>query len=282
MAPDYTKHKNAELEQLLRARSLPHTGKKADLIARLVQDDADQAAPAPMPPTTQALTTVPAPPAAAAAAPAEDEIDWDDEPPHSAKAPGSKPAPAAPATNPPAIDPSATHDLTVALISPTEEAPAPTFREPTPTLPPVSVETELSKRLARARKYNLPAETVFEAEKALERFRKFGTAPAVQGAVLDGALPERGAAAKKKRGRGEEEGGLGEEGEGEGKSGKRQDSRRREGRGRGRGRSRERGKSGERKGKSGERNGVEREVKGVSEKDRAAAEARKARFGATA
>ena len=43
MSTDYAKKKNAELEELLKARSLPHTGKKADLIARLQEDDAKQA-----------------------------------------------------------------------------------------------------------------------------------------------------------------------------------------------------------------------------------------------
>ncbi|MCJ1287757.1 hypothetical protein MMC26_007109 [Xylographa opegraphella] len=282
MAPDYTKHKNAELEQLLRARSLPHTGKKADLIARLVQDDSEKAQHAP------------APAAAAPSSAPDDEIGWDDDP--AAKAP---PTPAATTTtattetpvpaplpsgagtgraaNPlavpnqvPAIDPSATHDLTVtqpapaapSASSPTASTPALTYTPPPPsTLPPLSVESELAKRLARARKYNLPAEVVFEAEKALERFKKFGTVAdgAQQGGGLEGALPER---AKGKRGRAEEgEGGEKEKGRGA----KRVDSRRREGRGRSR--DPDGGKLGGDK---------------VAEKDRLAAEARKARFGATA
>ncbi|MCJ1391203.1 hypothetical protein MMC18_004065 [Xylographa bjoerkii] len=325
MAPDYSKHKNAELEQLLRARSLPHTGKKADLIARLVQDDTDKAQPAPTAASAKSSAT----------AVADDEIDWDDDAPGAAKEtsapePATHPAPEATppgagegrAANPLAVpnqvptnEPWAAQDLTVTL--PATEDPAnasqaaddaapTTYREPTPTLPPISVETELTKRLDRARKYNLPAETIFEAEKALERFKKFGTAPSVEGALagaLDGVLPERAA---KKRGRGEE--GVVEEVEEE-KAAKRQDSRRGRGRGRSgernrrgksgdrggksgdrqgksgerRGKSGEkRGKSGQRRGKSGERNGVKHEKQGVSEKDRLAAEARKARFGATA
>ncbi|MCJ1382528.1 hypothetical protein MMC17_005641 [Xylographa soralifera] len=276
MAPDYTKHKNAELEQLLRVRSLPHTGKKADLIARLIQDDSDKAPTATAPSST---------------APAEDEIDWDDD---AAKAPTATdpalaplPAHAGPgrAANPlavpnqtPAIDPSTTHDLTI--TQPATQAqppdPAPTYHPPAPTLPPVEVEAELRKRLARAQKYHLPAEVVFEAEKALERFVKFGAGTEVLGkGGLEVGLPERG---RGKRGRGGEE-----DGAGEGGGGKRVDSRRREGgRGGGRGRSGERrgrGKSGER---SADRNGVKLGGQGVKEKDRAAAEARKARFGATA
>lgn len=42
MAIDYTKKKNFELEAVLKARSLPHTGKKAVLIARLQKNDAEK------------------------------------------------------------------------------------------------------------------------------------------------------------------------------------------------------------------------------------------------
>ncbi|KAL8689196.1 MAG: hypothetical protein Q9218_005080 [Villophora microphyllina] len=64
MATDYSKKKNAELEELLKARSLPHTGKKAELISRLQQSDKDSASS--KPPTTKEI-------------PPEDEIDWDDD-----------------------------------------------------------------------------------------------------------------------------------------------------------------------------------------------------------
>ena len=36
---DYMNMKNAELEVLLKSRSLPHSGKKADKVARLLEDD---------------------------------------------------------------------------------------------------------------------------------------------------------------------------------------------------------------------------------------------------
>ncbi|KAL8765736.1 MAG: hypothetical protein Q9194_006478, partial [Teloschistes cf. exilis] len=64
MTTDYSKKKNAELEELLKARSLPHTGKKAELIARLQQSDKDNASSKPA--TTKEI-------------PPEDEIDWDDD-----------------------------------------------------------------------------------------------------------------------------------------------------------------------------------------------------------
>ncbi|KAI4200780.1 MAG: hypothetical protein LQ350_003688 [Teloschistes chrysophthalmus] len=65
MTTDYSKKKNAELEELLKARSLPHTGKKAELIARLQQSDMGNAS------TKPAAATKEIPP--------EDEIDWDDD-----------------------------------------------------------------------------------------------------------------------------------------------------------------------------------------------------------
>ena len=63
--PEYTKMKNADLESLLKERGLPHTGKKADMVARLEEDDKKKNN--------------------------EDEIDWDDD------AADASAAPAAPA-----------------------------------------------------------------------------------------------------------------------------------------------------------------------------------------
>lgn len=39
MATDYAKKTVAELQEILKSRSLPHTGKKAELVARLAEDD---------------------------------------------------------------------------------------------------------------------------------------------------------------------------------------------------------------------------------------------------
>jgi hypothetical protein len=41
---DYSKLKVTELKELLSGRSLPHSGKKEDLVARLVENDAIMAA----------------------------------------------------------------------------------------------------------------------------------------------------------------------------------------------------------------------------------------------
>ena len=77
--PEYAKMKNAELEALLKERSLPSGGKKADMVDRLTKDDEKKTAPA---------TTKPA------AVNAEDEIDWDDDGDEAAAAPATTAAPA--------------------------------------------------------------------------------------------------------------------------------------------------------------------------------------------
>jgi SAP domain-containing ribonucleoprotein len=81
MANDYSRKKNAELEELLKARSLPHTGKKAELVARLQEDDAKRASSTstagPVAPALKSITTKKTAPAASPVT--EDVIDWDDE-----------------------------------------------------------------------------------------------------------------------------------------------------------------------------------------------------------
>jgi len=255
MATDYSKKKNAELEDLLRARSLPHTGKKADLIARLVQHDKDSSQ---APPTTSAKSST-------ATAVADDEIDWDDEKEKddekdkdatpaapeptaagkAALAAGGKGQPANPVAVPNQIlaeDPATTDDLTVKQPSTTDpavsEAPGTETETDTPALAPIadfsqnlaqtSLDAELEKRKARAARFGLPVAEESDAVKALERAKRFGMDTEEGKKVvggLDSALPER---ARNKRGRGEDDKGEEEKGA------KRQDSRRREGRGRGR------------------------------------------------
>lgn len=189
MATDYSKKKNDELQDLLRARSLPHTGKKADLIARLQQHDAETAKP-------DKPTRAPAPSGkSAATAIADDEIDWDDEAgpaanvskgsttPNASTAKAPKPtAPGAAAlaaggqgqiANPQAVpnqaiavDPSTTSDLTVkqpetepATVTATSPTPAESKELNPPTdsfsnnLPSTSISTELEKRKARAARF---------------------------------------------------------------------------------------------------------------------------------
>lgn len=299
MAPiDYSKKKNDELADLLKKRSLPHTGKKAELIARLQQYDKNH----PDGDETPSEPSTTAPPAAA-----EDEIDWDDdggagegdtakasEPGAVAMAAGGQGRVDNPTSVPNQavdIDPSTTADLTIkggenaaadrdgviatagktvaegtpptATTTTTAPAPATDFSKGIAT---TDIDAELAKRKSRAARFGIQ-ETDADALKALERAKRFGTGDkgdkeAVKG--LDEALPERG----RKRGRGGEK----EGGDEEGRGGKRRDGGRRAGQ----------GKRGDR---GAERNGTRDGKAGgstLNEKDRLAAEARKKRFAAAA
>lgn len=276
---DYGKMKNAELEALLKERSLPHTGKKAEMVARLQENDkATQSAQAP--------------------ATNEDEIDWDDD---AAPAETAPPAPAAvesagegnnPAAVPnqvPAIDPSTTEDLTVAppaemtaeAAVPTEggeakatEAPAVVEEKKEEVdysmgLETTDLEAEIAKRKARAAKFGIKEgqedPDALEAIKKLERAKKFND---TDGAIdkLDGALPDR--PEKRRRGEGDDRGG---------------DFKRRGGRGGNRNfGGRRGGDRGPRRDGGGDRRRDDRSGGGggswMSESDRRAAEARKSRW----
>ncbi len=299
---DYGKKKNDELSDLLKKRSLPHTGKKAELISRLQQYDREHPEKAKEP-------SGPAPTATIPATAAEDEIDWDDDvaglgdttatkasvPGAAAIAAGGQGRVENPTSVPNQavdIDPSTTADLTIkggekvttdkdgviASAGETGTAEATASTNDTATAAPVAVDfskgiattdidAELAKRKSRAARFGIQ-ETDADALKALERAKRFGTAAdkgekeAVKG--LDEALPER----SRKRGRGA----AGEGGDQEGRGGKRRDAGRRGG-----GKRREDG--------GAQRNGGGGGAKGdsvLSEKDRLAAEARKKRFATAA
>lgn len=234
---DYAKLKVAELQAQLKERSLPHTGKKDELIARLQENDASKNA------------TVSAPAAAQ-----EDEIDWDDDA-------TAQPAPITETATDPATT-SATEKVAEPLINETatngavdaaaesttgesylqnsktsstetnitdkstpESAPAvqepPTTEakpeEPAAPPPPTEQEisAELEKRLARIDKYvnkSDPADVArAEEEKAkllrLAKFKDTSTESASDihnpKGMLDSVLPEK---RERKRGRGEQDG----------------------------------------------------------------------------
>jgi SAP domain-containing ribonucleoprotein len=197
---EYTKMKNAELEALLKERNLPHTGKKADLIKRLQESDAP--------------------------AKTEDEIDWDDEPAAAAASKatteaaavaiaaggqGQPPNPQAVPNQQADIDPSQTDDLTVIQPAETDastaapadsetaaDASAPSEAQPeepakpavdfTSGLAKTTLDQEIEKRKARAKKFGLN-EDEDEALKALERAKRFGNTE--MPGKLNEALPER-------------------------------------------------------------------------------------------
>ncbi len=272
MAQDYSKMKNDELQALLKQRSLPHTGKKADMVARLQEDDA-----------TKGSSGAPA------AASKEDEIDWDDEAgetattkaaeaaiaaggqgrvnnpvevPNQVQAEGPSKTSDLSATVPPKTDVVAPVDETAVEGKDKEDKPAVDF---TRGLAETSMEEELAKRAARAKKFGMTDPEADEALKKLERAKKFGEVSGPKG--LNEALPER---TQGKRSR--ESGDVGGRG-GYKRGGKKF----------GRGGGRDGG--GNRRDGGSRREDVSREVKSsqagwMSEKDKAAAAARKSRFAA--
>jgi SAP domain-containing ribonucleoprotein len=282
---EYTKMKNAELEALLKERNLPHTGKKADLIKRLQESDAP--------------------------AKTEDEIDWDDEPAAAAASKatteaaavaiaaggqGQVPNPQAVPNQQADIDPSQTNDLTV--IQPAEDdastaaptnpetaadASAPSEAQPeepakpavdfTSGLAKTTLDQEIEKRKARAKKFGMN-EDEDETLKAMERAKRFGDTE-VPG-KLNEALPER---RERKRG-------APADGEQQGANKKRENTENK----------RENNDNNRRGGRrdGGRRGGAQTQARApaaaapakkekpqISEADRAKAEARKARFASS-
>jgi len=232
---------------------------------------------------------------------AEDEIDWDDEGDDAAAtttktdAPvisneqtianaggeGQPPNPQAVPNQVADIDPAQTDDLT--MDPPAEGAQPEEKKEPAPDytvgLAATNLDEEIEKRKKRAAKFGMKIEDD-EGLKKLERAKKFGETGPPKG--LDEALPER----NRKRGRegGDEAGdnkrrGGGRQGGGGGRGG-------RDGRdGRDRRDDRDNRNRGDRSDREPRRNQGRSDGGGswaISEKDRAAAEARKAKFGAAA
>ncbi|KAI4164327.1 MAG: hypothetical protein LQ342_001973 [Letrouitia transgressa] len=299
MATDYSKKKNAELEELLKARSLPHTGKKAELIARLQQSDKEAAAA----------------PASKPSIPAEDEIDWEDDnlpletaasiPPNSASVPAAATAIAAggqgQVTNPAAVpnqvptaEPFESNDIavnppgastdnlpTATTKGAAADAPKASATGTKPTeagkpppedfsahLPSTSIEDELEKRKRRAARWGTVVSSAEsdtakvaseDAIKALERAKKFGTVDASKGPVK--GLDEALPERSRKRGRGGDDGYERERG----------------------GKSRRDNQGGRKAGPEAKAEKVDGGGKGADaaqrEKDRLAAEARKKRWG---
>jgi SAP domain-containing ribonucleoprotein len=213
---DYSKMKNADLEVLLKERGLPHSGKKADLVARLQEDDKKKAS---------------------AAVPEEDEIDWDlddtlptDEPKTTTIAPTAatkkeEPKPQVAKTAKPAVATTMTTAATAemanadAAASMTDKPTAPSTadvpaKDYTAGLKETTAEDEIEKRRKRIKRFMDPndPESVKRGEeelKKLDRAEKFKDLEATT--KVDSALPER----KRKRDY-DNESGEGREGRGGG------------------------------------------------------------------
>jgi SAP domain-containing ribonucleoprotein len=277
MASEYEKKTVAQLQEILKGRGLTTNGKKAELIARL--QEADKA--------SSETKLAEAKPDAAA----EDIIDWDDEAPATEAAlkastqasteagaatiaaggQGQVPNPVAVPNQTLGEDPATTTDLHVEGAPKeqpaAEEKPAVDYSI---GLQPTEMEEELRKRKARAEKFGIVAETgeeTTEAEKILERAKRFGTGASNDQGVginrLDQALPNE---RERKRGRGNDQGGRG---------GKRRNN------GGGHNGGRNRSQNSNRKGTNPTgRSNAPKPV--FSDKDRAAAESRKNRFATAA
>ncbi|KAK0735447.1 hypothetical protein B0T21DRAFT_367778 [Apiosordaria backusii] len=201
---DYNSMKVPELKKVLQERGLPLTGNKADLIARLQENDKQKA-----PETAE-------PKADTKPAAAEDEIDYDDDdfPPikngsadeaKKADAPATQDKPEekktedVPATETKADEPApaATAEEGDKPVETTEEPAAPAAPLFTQNLAATNAQTEAEKRAARAARFGIVLDEDSEEAKAAARAAKFGVAND-QISALDSALPERG---PRKRGR---------------------------------------------------------------------------------
>ncbi|KAL7942939.1 hypothetical protein V8C42DRAFT_330837 [Trichoderma barbatum] len=193
---DYSSLKVPELKKLLAEKKLSQTGNKADLIARLQEDDKKNA-------------TASAPKADKPAETKEDEISYsDDEPATASKSekeqaakPADKPAkePAAAAAAPADKD-----EAEPAEESGDKPAAEPEAKEPAPSfaigLSSTTADEELKKRVERAKRFGTELDD--QTKRLAERAKRFGVDDKELATGLDSALPER----PLKRGRGRNEG----------------------------------------------------------------------------
>lgn len=293
---DYAKKTVAELQEILKSRSLPHTGKKAELVARLNEADqnTEENGMYPAQPRTRVtsqcflfalrhlgqhsgiliifyIEATKAPPAESTSAPPEQEPEPIPEP--VAEAPATQ-EPLAEPLQPEATD-SATVDTDAALAASASYA---------LNLPGSDLDAEMAKRKARAERFGTGAAATngeagnteadaadMEVQKVLDRAKRFGTGQTTVG-KLDEALsaePERGS---RKRPRTEETSAMDDPGLRRGFAGRGRGASR-GGRFRGRGGRDNSRRTGDKPAGIGKSGGVF-----SSDADRLAAEARKKKF----
>jgi SAP domain-containing ribonucleoprotein len=298
MSTDYSKLKNVELEALLKERSLPHTGKKAEMVQRLKDDDAKKGGSGQDSKATDNDEDQidwdddidnAAPATAGQPIDAKDIIDWDDDAP-----PAAETKEATSVSNGQVSNPAATSNGDVAKDDATageanntndaKDAAAPAIDggdkaepEPEPTstftagLDSVTEEEERKKREIRAKRWESDFKKsgrYDEIQEKAKRELRFGSTGGIS-KMLNGALSEE---KPRKRGReGKEDGRRGDFKRGGGRGGFRGG---RDGQS-GRGGSRGRGGQVE---KQESRPKPAAEGDWMSEKDRAAAKAREGKF----
>ncbi|UZP34478.1 hypothetical protein NXS19_002294 [Fusarium pseudograminearum] len=183
---EYSTLKVPELKKLLAEKSLSQTGNKADLIARLQENDKQSETEAkPVENKEDEISysddEAPAAPAAAAAAAA---------PVTSAPVADAPAAEAAPAEPTNAEEPAA-----VEAPAETEEAPAEPEKSYAMGLSSTAADDEAKKRAERAKRFGIEEDE--DAIKRADRAKRFGLDEKELATTLDSALPER----SRKRGR---------------------------------------------------------------------------------
>ncbi|KAI5458455.1 hypothetical protein BGZ63DRAFT_426849 [Mariannaea sp. PMI_226] len=169
---EYSSLKVPELKKLLATKGLAQTGNKADLIARLQENDKKAA-------TDDAADNK------------EDEISYsDDEAPAAPAAPAEEPAKEAPVQEAPAAaaaEPA--QEATAEKPAETEEKPAEPAQSYAMGLASTAADEEAKKRAERAKRFGIEEDD--DAKRRADRAKRFGLDEKELATSLDSALPER-------------------------------------------------------------------------------------------
>jgi SAP domain-containing ribonucleoprotein len=210
---EYSSLKVPELKKLLAEKGLAQTGNKADLIARLQENDKKAATEADAPGTLspcdsprvrddRAQPNAPIPTIhhtdAVTADTKEDEISYsDDEAPAEPAAPVEAPVTEAPVVEAPAAT-EPVQEATEEKPVETEEKPAEPAQSYAIGLASTAADDEAKKRADRAKRFGLEEDD--DAVKRADRAKRFGLDEKELASSLDSALPERSARRGRSRG----------------------------------------------------------------------------------
>ncbi|CVK97132.1 uncharacterized protein FMAN_11336 [Fusarium mangiferae] len=179
---EYSSLKVPELKKLLAEKGLPQTGNKADLIARLQEND-------------RTSETVEKP-----AENKEDEISYSDDeapaaPAAAAPVAASEPVAEVPSTEAAPAEAAKPEETTAEKPAETAEAPAEPEKSYAIGLQSTAADDEAKKRAERAKRFGIEEDE--DAKKRADRAKRFGLDEKELATTLDSALPER----SRKRGR---------------------------------------------------------------------------------
>ncbi|KAF5562098.1 DNA-binding SAP [Fusarium phyllophilum] len=179
---EYSSLKVPELKKLLAEKGLPQTGNKADLIARLQENDrTSETAEKPVENK-------------------EDEISYSDDeapaaPAAAAPVAASEPVTDVPATEAAPAEAAKAEETTAEKPAETVEAPAEPEKSYAIGLQSTAADDEAKKRADRAKRFGIEEDE--DAKKRVDRAKRFGLDEKELATTLDSALPER----SRKRGR---------------------------------------------------------------------------------